>query len=94
MTQDKRLAELLPYVGRECVYIESGVFSIARVAAVSASDEGMEAIMEAVPALTLVCHYLETPKRFAEEPHPLGSRWEIGKVWQYFYLDEEFWATI
>jgi hypothetical protein len=88
---DKRLADLQTFVGRLCVYIEDGVFSIARVAAVSASEEGMEAVMEAVPELSLVCHYREDPPRFAEEPHPIGERWEIGRQWEWFYPGDEVW---
>ena len=91
MTQDARLAGLLPYVGRRCVYIEDGVFSIARVAAVSASDQSMHAVMEAVPDLPLVCYYREQPPRFNAEAHPVGDRWEISQEWKFFYPDEEVW---
>ena len=45
----------------------------------------MHATLEAVPDQPLVCHYGEAP-RFAEEPHPAGERWEIGKSWEWFYL--------
>src|SRR5262245_33827033 len=91
MTDNARLSGLLPYVGRQCVYIEDGVFSIARVTSVSASDRGMQAGMEAVPELPLVCYYRDQPPRFAEEAHPLGSRWEISQEWKWFYPSEEAW---
>ena len=91
MTHAARLAGLVPYVGRRYDYIEGGVFSIARVASVSASDRGMQAVMEAVPELALVCHYRDEPPRFSVEPHPVGSRWEIGQEWDWFYPGEEVW---
>ena len=91
MTEDARLTDLLPYVGRRCVYIEDGVFSIARVASVTVSTEGMQAVMEAAPDLPLVCHFREKPPRFAEETHPVGQRWEISKAWQWFYPAAEVW---
>jgi hypothetical protein len=91
MSDDQRLADLQPFVGRLCVYIEDGVFSIARVAAASATEEGMAAVMDAVPELPLVCHYCEDPPRFVAEPHPIGQQWEIGRQWDWFYPGEEYW---
>jgi hypothetical protein len=91
MNLDKRLEELQPYVGRLCVYIEGGRFSVARITEVSASDEGMQAVLEAVPEQRLVCHYHESPPRFVEQPHPIGDRWEITKRWDWFYPDEYVW---
>jgi hypothetical protein len=91
MTLDPRLADLLPFEGRLCVYVEDGIFSLARVVKVSACDSGIEAVMEAVPERPLVCYYRETPPRFAEEPHPVGDRWEISRDWKWFYPGEQVW---
>ncbi|MGV3720585.1 MAG: hypothetical protein ACO1SX_06705 [Actinomycetota bacterium] len=85
------MAALQPYTGRRCVFIEDGVFSVARVVEVGAAETGMEAVLEAVPELPLVCHYRKDPPRFAEEPHPVGSRWEINRTWEWFYPGEEIW---
>lgn len=78
-------------MGRLCVYIESRIFSLARVVAVSATDEEMGAVLEAVPELRLVCYFAEDPPRFVEEPHPIGDRWEITRSWNWFFPDPDLW---
>ena len=80
------------------MYIEDGVFSVARVASVRASDQGMEAVLERIPELPLVCFYRETPPRFAdaiptqgEHGYPSSARWEIFKTWDMLFIDHDVW---
>ena len=91
MTRDEGLASLSVYLDRLCIYIEDGVFSVARLTTVDASDESLRATIEAVPGCSLVCHYRENPPRFAEETHPIGDRWEVSQSWKWFGLNEGYW---
>jgi len=91
-------ADLSAYVGRRCVYIEDGVFSIARVSSVRVSEEGMGAVLQRIEAMPLVCYYRERPPRFAEEipcdagrGYPEATSWEVAKGWRLFFLDEDYW---
>ncbi len=91
MSRNDRRAALHHKLGRVGVYIEDGVFSLARVVAVEATEEGMRATMEAVPEWPLSCDYRADPPRFTADTHPVGDRWEISKRWEWFFADETLW---
>jgi hypothetical protein len=91
MTAEETLRRLQTCVGRPCVFIEDGTFCIARVAEVAASDVGMQALLDCIPDLSLSCLYRHRPPQFREGVYPFGSRWEIGKEWKWFYLNEDHW---
>jgi hypothetical protein len=85
------LLRLQRVVNHPGVYIEDGIFCMARVEGVSATTSGMEATLVSIPDWPLVCYFRERPRLFVEEPCPFGSQWAISKEWAFFFLEDGYW---